>query len=429
MATLHKFVGNQFKNEALLWQAKDLIESGMESEDKSVLSWDKIHRELLHWASRSPSIHEEHRKDLVSKIRVVGHHLDVTETEIQQYIRSMEIPDFPIIDRMMTVIRKRNDLNSEMRLVQKKGELSHFTNQSLNRLWQISCINKKNDIAWRVGSLLYSRHALAKNVEGLWALSGEKRQEKRIRVIPAKNLINLYQDWPQRDREFAESFLLVAAKLPELLSFINKKVRPHKRLNSSKEDLKFDELLVKSPWLQQGKKVYSSHPEQLHVVKPPYADALPETPWTRIFANVTDRLGLNAWQWDITLLHDELESIIPRAQSGRESQGASRIGRWLRTLSPLQRKAWYKLFNASGQLGYEEACLILGKLVNRITTSIYQDHVDALDSVSRMEASLELRWDLERFIISDNYSVIREAMFSSSSFDVPQSAPQDALVK
>ena len=111
------------------------------------------------------------------------------------------------------------------------------------------------------------RRVLKKDVEQLWILSGEKRPNQGVRAIPPANIPDIYKDWKGDDRILAESLLMIGAKLPELLAFVDRKVRPMKRPSLSPHDQAFEDVLPKIHWMQ-GKKVFTAHPEQYQVYKP-----------------------------------------------------------------------------------------------------------------------------------------------------------------
>ncbi|SMF79340.1 hypothetical protein [Pseudobacteriovorax antillogorgiicola] len=425
VANLHKFVANGFRDESLLWLAKESIDQTHSVPD--ALSWSQIHHELMSWLSRTPAVAEGDREEVLARVRVVGHYLDVTSEEISAYITKMNHFDFPAIDRLMDAIRKRQDEPCEIALIHKKAQLSHFTNQALGRLWQLHSHQKRADVCWRIATILHDRKVLNRDVEQVWILSGEKRREQTIRPVPVDHMIHLYGDWSGDARMLAESLLLIGAKIPELLSTVDRKVRPIKRQAASKEDRKFEGILSKTPWLIQGKRVYSSHPEMYQHERPIFIPSLPETPWVRVMIQVADRLGVSAWRWQLSWLHDQLEMLIPKLHKIQDGQAHGKIGKWLRGLSPLQRKAWYQLLSLSSKMDNSQGFQVLGDLIFRVTTVMYQDHLDALGSVSKMECSARFRWNLEKFIISDTYSKIRHTMASSSSLDLSGRLPASPL--
>ena len=98
VAKIHRFVANGLSQESELWDARDLIEGARNL--AYAQEWSKIHHSLILWVSRTPKLDEIERQSILARIRVVGHHLDVSSGEIKEYIKSLDVLDPTKIERL-----------------------------------------------------------------------------------------------------------------------------------------------------------------------------------------------------------------------------------------------------------------------------------------------------------------------------------------
>jgi hypothetical protein len=162
--------------------------------------------------------------------------------------------------------------------------------------------------------------------------------------------------------------------------------------------------------MPKPRKIYSPNPSGLWQPKPPFFASLLDSKWSILFVSLAQRLGVTAWDWQLSLLHHQIESIIPRMMRGAETPAQGKVGRWLRSLTPAQRKAWYELAQQSRRFDDEEAQGIISRFLARLTTTLLQDHSLALQGLEKMRAPLRLRWDLEHWIVSDVYGELRRSL-------------------
>lgn len=426
VALLHKFVGSHYLNYHLLWEAKDAIDASVNGVYKGI-SWSKLHQNLVYQVSRSHQVVESDREDILARIKIVTSYLDISGGEVKSFVNAMESQDIPVLERLLVMVKRRHDIDTELLLIQKQSEITHPTNDLIDRQWQIACEKKHHDLAWRAATLLHCRHALNLEVEQVWILSGEKKRDPGARLIPQEYLGIALAGMKDTEKQFAEAMLLVGAKLPELLSIINRRVRSQKVDKYSLIDSSLEDVIAKSPWLYHGRRVYKSHPEKDLVEKPPFMTFVADNKWTKILQIIADRIGVSSWKWDIVWLHDELYGLASKLNKSGDQQLSGKTGKWLRSLSPLQRKAWRSLLHLSSGLEREQAIITLSKLICRLTTMMYQHHVEALESLGYSECYLPIRWDLEKFILSSEYSNYRNQVFTSCDFAIPKRVPFSAL--
>lgn len=131
------------------------------------------------------------------------------------------------------------------------------------------------------------------------------------------------------------------------------------------------------------------------------------------------RLGCAAWGWSVTFLHQQLEGLVPRLAQGQEARLPGKVGKWLRSLSPEQRKSWYDLITYSGRIREERGVELLGFMLMRLALIMNQNHYQAITSLHTMRAPVSMLRSLENFILSPEYSQIRRKQETNSKVPVP----------
>jgi hypothetical protein len=292
-------------------------------------------------------------------------------------------------------------------------------NQDLGRIWQLGAALKRYDLCWRVATVLKHRLVLNEQLERHWQICGERRRDFAILDLTEAHVRKLVHSFDGHERKLVEGILTVGPLIPELLASLHPQLTPVKKpkaLSEVEDDV--HNALDKMNWMPKPKKIYSPNPSGLWQPKPPFFSSLLDSKWSLLFVALAQRLGITAWDWQLSLLHHQIESIIPRMMRGAETPAQGKVGRWLRSLSPAQRKAWYELAQQSRRFDDEEAQGIMSRFLARLTTTLLEDHAQALQGLEKMRAPLHLRWDLEHWIVSDVYGELRRSLghFTSGQF-------------
>jgi hypothetical protein len=163
---------------------------------------------------------------------------------------------------------------------------------------------------------------------------------------------------------------------------------------------------------------------------PGFIHILPSNLWSYLYIKIGDRLGLNAWGWQLSKLHSQIEDLLPRiaSRAGLDHYSA-KVAKWLKQLSSEERSAWLDLASLSQKIDDQRGIEVLADFVARLAVIINPAHVQALKSLRTMRAPLTTIWALERWILSDEYSSVRIALASNSRIPVTQALKRSILLE
>lgn len=425
MARIHHFIALGCREEKLLWQAREaFVQASEQASLPQQDSWPDIHQRLVSFIAKSPRYEEDFRKECLVRVRVTGASVDIEARMVLDYVALQHRADVSVLARLQTVVAERQDATLEVELIRHFVNMRHLTNANLDRLWYLSRKLKNDDLAWRIASLAFARQSIDPEIERAWSLMGERRLDAAFRPLPVNLLERVIADFQLPARQLLRAFLSVGPLLPELLSYLSQDVRLVKKDPvASQVERALESAMQKTEWLPEMKRYFSSHPERRLIAPPPFVLSLPENPWTLLFMNLSLRLGIGAWNWKFSFLFHEMEGLYIHLSRRRDLALPSKVGRWLRMLTPIQRKSWYDLGALAKQLSDEEVVRYLSCFVSRVSLCMTADHVQSLASLAQMGAPLDLRWDLERFILSQAYQEIRQSQRTIHRTPVPQRLP------
>ncbi|MFW7380331.1 MAG: tetratricopeptide repeat protein [Oligoflexus sp.] len=429
-ALLHQYVATGGVHEFLIWKARRIFHRAVEAASKPLPeTWSDIHSKLLSFVSRSCRFEEKLRQQLLVQLKVAGFYLDVQSDDIHAYIEQIQVPNYEILAELQVMVQKREDWHLEVTLLHRLARGTHYRNQDLSRLWELGRYLKQNDLAWRVASVVQARQVLHPDISRVWSLTAERRLDRPFQSLTSKFFDLLLVDFTGDQRKFMDTMLQVGPLLPELMATLSRDLKPMKRpLAKSDWEREFDRFSQRTDWLAPARKLYLPQDQHEAWLIPPFADLLPENRWTWLFMTLAERLGPVTWKWQLSILYGEIEGLLSRLnRGGKDILIPSKVGKWLRALSPSQRKSWYDLGILAKRLSDEQAQILLGCLVARLTTAICSQHTEALDSLALMGAPLAIRWDLERFILSPSYTSIREQQRNLVPLEVPDSLPSHCM--
>lgn len=421
IALLHEFAWGLGQDEKKLWESRQLYHEALAHEGKPLpFSWMQIHRGLTQWISKSDRLEETARIRLLLMAKLCGETREVSEEDVTSYLTHMQQPSFEVLNTLETLARERGQWGLELFVQGRKASLLHHTNASLNRVWELGAMLKRSDLCWRVATLLQSRQALSPELERHWSICGEKRRDFPILMLGDSQMKRIVQVFEGYERRLIEAILSIGPLVPELLAGLNEHLLPLKKSKPlTKTESAVQEVMDKMTWLVPARKQFSANPNGLWATKPVFFSNLVDSKWSVIFGSLAQRFGIAAWDWQLSLLNQQIETLVPRMSRTSESVAAGKVGRWLRALTPQQRKAWYELAQMSKRFDDGKAQEVLGRFLVIITTSMHQDHLGALQNLERMRAPLRLRWDLENWISSDAYGEIRKSLGSHAAGHFP----------
>jgi hypothetical protein len=414
IALLHEFAWGLGQDEKKLWESRHLFHEALEHEGKTLpYTWQQIHRGLTQWISKSERMEESARVRLLLMAKLCGETREVSEEDVTTYLTHVQQPSSEVLDTLETLARERQQWGLELFVQGRKANLFHHTNGSLSRVWELASMLKRNDLCWRAATLLSARQVLSPDVEKHWAICGEKRRDFPILMLGDTHLKRILQTFEGYERRLIESIVTIGPLVPELLAGLNEHLVPLKKGKPlTKTESSVQEALDKMSWLIPARKHFSPNPNGLWQAKPVFFSNLVDSKWSVIFVGLAQRFGITAWDWQLSLLNQQIETLVPRMSRTSDSVAAGKVGRWLRALTPQQRKAWYELAQMSKRFDDLKAQEILGRFLVILSTSMHQDHLSALQNLERMRAPLRLRWDLENWIGSDAYGEIRKSLGS-----------------
>lgn len=414
IALLHEFAWGLGQDEKKLWEARQLFHEALAHEGKALpYSWMQLHRGLTQWISKSDRLEETARIRLLIMAKLCGETREVSEEDVTTYLTHVQQPSFEVLNTLENLARERGQWGLELFVQGRKASLLHHTNSSLNRIWELGAMLKRTDLCWRAATLLQSRNVLSPDVERHWSICGEKRRDFPILPLGDSHIKRIMQSFEGYERRLIEAIVSVGPLVPELLAGLNESLVPLKKSKPlTKTESSVQEALDNMTWLVPARKKFSANPNGLWATKPVFFSNLVDSKWSVIFGSLAQRFGIAAWDWQLSLLNQQIETLVPRMSRTSESVAAGKVGRWLRALTPGQRKAWYELAQMSKRFDDLRAQEILGRFLVMVATSMLQDHLGALQNLERMRAPLRLRWDLENWISSDAYGEIRKSLGS-----------------
>lgn len=430
IAQLHEFTWSLGQKEPLLWEARRLYhEARAHTTQDLPISWSVLHKGLLQWIHKTDRLEETQRQQLQVLAKLLGEAQEISEADVCSYLSQVSAPSREVMDALENLARERQQWGLESFVLDRKAQLLHYTNHDLGRMWQLATQLKRYDQCWRVASLLRSRLVLHEGLEKHWSICGEKKREFTVLELQESHIKKITSSFDGYERRFAEALVSVGPLLPELLAILNPHLVPLKKGRGlSDTELEIHQALERMSALSPSKRLLSPHPSGLWHSKPPFFASLLDTKWSLVFMALAQRLGIPTWDWQLSLLHHQIESIIPRMTRGVELPHAGKIGRWLRSLSPQQRKSWYDLAQIGRRFDDEAAQLLMARLLAKMTTTMLQDHPLALQSLEKMRAPLRMRWDLEHWIASETYGELRRSLGSCALGHYPEEVYKGSAV-
>jgi hypothetical protein len=427
VAAMHRFIANGPRAEALLWQAHGMISrSGSTVLISQRPCWSDICSAAANHLKNSKERSVAERDQMLGQIDIASDVDRLSSADILRYLSS----ELPIADaaigEIQIIARSRNDVDLEMSVLQRKAQQLWAVNQDLDRLFQIAVARENNDLAWRAATVLKNRRILDPAVQSVWEFSGECRQSYPIVAPDLALLRKCFTDLPTNIRKLANDFVVISGVLPELLMQMDKKLVRNERMTASPNEAEeiLERKLMQIEWLPARSRIIYS-PElvvldQLLVI-PPFVEVVERTDWNYVFLRICEKTGLCAFGWDGAKLQGAMAKMV---DANGEIRIAPEFGpKFERIINQLEIEESIALrgFAACAlKMGREELISALAMIVCRVSLVVYPSHDQALSSVMKMRAPINLIRNIEAMMISDAYSSIRRSVGLASN--IPASA-------
>lgn len=425
VALLHQYVSCGLAAERSLWLARELIlEARREAREPLPSEWKDLHKAATGWVAKNHYLTEPDRQRMLLQLKVALDPGSVITSDVEEYLEHTDTPPVHVLGKLERLAEAKGAPALECRLLLKRAELTHLTNSDINRLWQLANQRKDADLAWRVATVLHARRALTPSVRHAWEISGEKRTQYEF-VPPSRQAVErCVRGLSPKAARLAFACLHVGPVLPELLAILDegaKVMRPSGNPADSIEAAA-DKLLSSLSWLATPKRrfLFSTDTALGATAVPAFMQKLPTNAWSILVARLADRLGGNAWGFQLSRLHGQIADLIPRLAARQDlRRHSTKVARWLKDLTAEQRGAWTDLGQLTRAFDDASAQDALAMFICRLATVMHQNHHMALTSLQAMRASAAVIWDLEQFLVSDAYSDLRKNLDTQNRVIVP----------
>ena len=416
IAHIHHYVNCGSSNEKALWLAKTILLELGETE-----LWQRLHAEALRYVQQAKIIPIAQRQRMLTQLRVACHGRELAISEVREYL-PLSTSRY-VLTELETAMREQNSTALELNIIWRKANLAHLQNCDLDRIWALAIKLSWVDLAWRAATILNARQALHPRVRGVWQASGEKRstypllwKEEMVKFCTA--------GFAADEQKFLTAFFSIAAMIPSLFARLDPQARKYRRpaVRDDKQRQQIETFLNAIPQLApSARRYYFSSDGMLarNQQIPLFIRNMPNTVWSVLFARLAERLSLNLWSWQLSVLIGLVEKVLPRFIT--RSKITTRGLRWLRNLNPQQRHAWNTFMATAVRISDPRAEELLGTYLCRLTTCMYQNHYQALLSLQLMSAPLSYMWGLEKFMLAEQYFHLRQQLGCVHRVNAPQS--------
>ena len=433
LARIHYFVCsmNEF-NDDVLFEARRThfsIHPSKISSEPIYYSWESLWSWGFKCIQENNNLLKQQKENLFCLMRSSVEHKYLSTQYIDSYLKIKTCnPPRYIIKEFTEFAKKKGSKEIEILCILKgKSKTFNFTNNELKRIWFLSVKRQKHDLAWRSLTILKSRTEIPEGLKSAWQLSGEQKQSYPILKPNALQIDSCLHGFSREEVRLIWTCLKLGVNLPILLAHQDSAIHISKNLRTPKEsfDIKLTEVLDSNKLFGKQKKEYTIKTQQQFegIEIPMFVEVVLDNSWCRIMARISHRMGVSSWNWQVSNLIQSIRSLKQNNTSTWQPfhREDCPIQKWLKNLDADQRTSWHDLSHTIDKLDDEQGFRVLSCFIVRLTTLIYQNHYQALDSLKKMRAPIFLVWDLESWILSPEYSKMRSQYNWEHVFNVPHS--------
>lgn len=417
LAHLHNYLATGSSNEKSLWKAKLLLEA----DDR----WAETHRRACRFLDQAEFIPTGQRQLMIAQLRVAAPARQITLQEISDYLPICTSRYVLMV--LEKLVAQRQDRNLERQIIWQKANFAYWQNRDLGRFWQLTA-QQLPDLAWRTASVLNARQALPATARKAWQISGEKRSAYPLSPVTETTIKVCVVGFSVEEQKFLRAFTEIALLIPTLFARLDRRVKIFRRRRPRQQDdqrAQIDRHLDDIPWLNSSRKIYYFSYDSLlarNQQMPSFIRKIPDTVWGLLLTRIVERLSLNLWSWQLSLLIKMIDKAIPKFVT--RSRLTLKAYSWLNSLSPEHRHAWNTFVSLARKISDNRAETLFGALACRLATCTYQNHYQALLSLQLMGAPLPFVWELEKFILADQYSDLRQQLATAHRVAVAPAVAQ-----
>lgn len=414
IAHIHHYVNCGSDNEKALWRAKTIL-----AELGETALWQQLHTEALRFVQQSKVIPVTQRQKMLRQLRVACHGRELARSEVSAYLPICT--SRYVLTMLEKSMRAQDEYALELDIIWRKANLAHLQNCDLDRIWTLATKLSWSDLAWRTATVINARQALQTRVRGVWQISGEKRsayplswRDTAVQLCTA--------GFTTDEQKFLTAFFDIGAMIPSLFARLDPRARSYRRTRDDPQHRNIENFLNTIAPLAIGERSYYFSSDGIlarNQQLPLFIRNMPDTVWSTLFARLAERLSLNLWSWQLSVLLTLVEKVLPRFIT--RSKITSRGLTWLRNLNPQQRHAWNTFVATASRISNTRGEELLGAFLCRLTTCMYQNNYQALLSLQLMQAPVSYIWNLEKFVVSTQYFQLRKQLGCLHRVNAPQS--------
>ena len=427
VALLHQYIAHGSGHEETLWKSRRMMMNVSADADFALpFRWSDLLRAATHHVSRHALAGDSEKRSMLAQLTIAGESDSFSAHDIESYLKTSWRTPLIVLNELERIANQKKSPDVRRLAILKKAAVAGLTNHDLDSIWQSANATQSTDLAWRVATVLSMRQVLVPAAHHALQISGEKRGFCPFLASPLPTIEPaVLANFAPREARFIHALLRIGPRLPELLSLFDSRARILKSISSPAGSIeaRVDGALKAVKWLPASPKLYRFSHEQAGfggVALPPFVQVAPASAWGLLYVILGHRLGMNAWNWQVTRLASFVSEMIPRvAQVPEYKAQASKVARWLRDLSAEERIAWQDLSQESRNFTDQEAQVLLGQLLARLTTLIHPDHSQALQSLQQMRTGLPVLRDFEAWLLGAEYSAWRQDQGLASRIMVP----------
>lgn len=435
IAHFHYFVAGGDEGERDLWEAFEKIQAAESQWGRPLpVGWQGLHQGATQFIAKSPLLAERHRISKLRQLSIAVGARQLTQQDIAEYLlKSESVPSY-VLDHLDQLARRSQFKEVEYRIIEKRAKHSHYTNRELDRLWDMATQDQDHDLAWRVATVLNARGTLLDKAQHAWGISGEKRNEYALHKLPWNLARHLLDGLDKEEHKFLSAVLKVGPLLPDLVALTDDKVKIARPapVKAGTMEAAVEGCLGGLDWLAAPRRHYRFSHDGIAMgglQVPSFIQVLPNNTWSYLLIRLGERLGLSAWLWQLSWLNQKLEGVMPKLAMGVEDKFSGQIAKWLKTLGPEQRSAWYDLVAMAGKMTDQRGLELLTLLVSRLAVVLNQNHFQALQSLRTMRTPVHVIWQVENWILSSNYGKIRRTLGTLNRVPVPGALQGISILK